>query len=107
MCAHFVQPCSQLPCNAASVNQDEMKRVLDVVVTSEENRLAMGRALIDAQLENNSAAQAAEQKQYLLEQRILELEGKLAQEFAAQVRMRLVRCIEFRSAMCGMGTAGM
>lgn len=64
-----------------------MKRVLDVVVSSEENRLAMGRALIDAQLENNSAAQAAEQKQYLLEQRILELEGKLAQEFAAQVSM--------------------
>ena len=64
--------------------------MLDTVITSEENRLAMGRALIDAQLENNSAAQAAEQKQYLLEQRILELEGRLAQELAAQVCMALL-----------------
>lgn len=64
-----------------------MKKLLDTVVSSEENRLAMGRALIDAQLEHNTAAQVAEQKQYALEQQILELEGRLAQASAVQVRL--------------------
>jgi septum formation inhibitor MinC len=72
-------------CIAAAASQEEMKQMLNKVIASEENRLAMGRALIDAQLENNSTAQAAEQKQYFLEQRILELEGRLAQESEVQV----------------------
>jgi hypothetical protein len=62
-----------------------MQRLLDALIESEENRLSMGRALIDVQLDSNTNAQTSEQKQYMLEQRILELEGQVAQDFVAQV----------------------
>lgn len=63
----------------------EFQRLLDAIVESEEQRLAVGRALVDTQLEYNSSQQEFARAKFSLEQRILELEGEHAQELAYMV----------------------
>eukprot|EP00892_Ulva_mutabilis_P006676 jgi/Ulvmu1/4380/UM002_0105.1 len=58
----------------------EFQRLLDSIVESEEQRLAVGRALLDTQLEHNASQQDFAKTKFALEQRILELEGEHAQE---------------------------
>lgn len=49
------------------------------LIASEERRLEVGRALIEFKIEHNQFEQAAEEAKYELEQKILDLEARLAQ----------------------------
>lgn len=83
--------CSRLtsfhPASLADLHANqEFQRLLDGIVESEEQRLAVGRALLDMQLESNASRQEFAKTKFALEQRVLELEGEHAQELAYMVR---------------------
>ena len=71
-----------------SVDEDlrEMAALQEALITSEEARLEVGRALVDFRLEHNAALASAETVRYELQQRILDLEGRLAQGLVHQAR---------------------
>lgn len=86
----------------------EFQRLLDAIVESEEQRLAVGRALLDTQLEYNSSQQEFANTKFSLEQRVLELEGEHAQELAYMVwplpwdfgRLETFTCLRKRKQQC-------
>ena len=64
-------------------DMSEMQRAL---IASEERRLEVGRALLDFKLEHTDAQQAAAEAQYELQQKVLDLEARLAQVAVTTVR---------------------
>ena len=62
-----------------------MSSVQKALISSEERRLQVGRALLDFKLEHNTALQQAEEEKYELRQVIIDLEGRVAQGIISAV----------------------
>jgi hypothetical protein len=82
---------------AGEQSREEMHKVQQDMIAREEQRLEIGRALIDSQLQHNEDLQRAEEREYALKQRVLELEGQVAQNFLSAVLL----CIQPRSDIRG------
>lgn len=65
--------------------QQEMSSVQKALISSEERRLQVGRALLDFKLEHNTTVQQAEEEKYELRQVIIDLEGRVAQGIISTV----------------------
>jgi hypothetical protein len=67
-----------------------MASIQQALISSEERRLMVGRALLEFKLEHNNALQAAEEEKYELQQKLLDLEGRVAQGLISTVRASLL-----------------
>ena len=63
-----------------------MSELQQALIASEERRLQVGRALLDIKLEHNNALQEVETQKYELQQKVLDLEGRVAQGLISSVR---------------------
>ena len=81
---------------AAEESQQEMAQLQAALIASEERRLQVGRALLATKLEHTDALQAGETAHYELQQKIIDLEGRLAQGLITTVRAPCFSCRESR-----------
>jgi hypothetical protein len=76
----------QMHGGAVEEAHQDMSEMQQALIASEERRLEIGRALIEFKIEHNQAEQAAEEAKYELEQKVLDLEARLAQVAVTSVR---------------------
>ena len=67
-----------------------MREMQEALIASEEKRLEVGRALLDFRLEHTDALQAGEEARYELQQKVLNLEARLAEAAVTSVRPPLL-----------------
>jgi chorismate mutase len=70
---------------AAEEIQQELSQLQQALISSEERRLQVGRALLDIKLEHNNALQEVEEQKYEMQQKVLDLEGRVAQGMISAV----------------------
>jgi hypothetical protein len=68
--------------------QQEMSALQQALISSEERRLQVGRALLDFRIEHNTALQGEEEQKYELRQKVIDLEGRVAQGLISSVCFR-------------------